>query len=141
MAGPTNGSRGSTGQDAEQDRSLRRTREGCYPLERQHDHHAPVLLIESASSCGADKLCRWLMSWRVQSVGREPIEVLSIWLPHDKFARDHQFFDSPIRLTPNESRLLEVRVAFNGAPGRVVDNAFFILRLLWMDHLSLDIAK
>ena len=106
--------------------------EGCSPLEQQHDPHAPELLIESASSCGADKPGRWLMSWRVQNVGREPIEVLSIWLPHDKFASDQQVFDPPIRLTPNESRLLQVRVACLESPGSVIDNAFVILRLRWM---------
>ena len=106
--------------------------EGCYPLEQQHDHHGPELLIESASSCGADQPGWWLMSWRVQNVGQEPIEILSIWLPHDKFSSGQQVFDSPIRLMPNESRLLEVRVACLEAPGSVVDNAFVILRLRWM---------
>ncbi len=103
-----------------------------YPLELQHDHQPPELRIESASSCGADKLGRWLMSWRVRNVGREPMEVLSIWLPHDKFASDQTILDPPIRLMPDEDRLLEVPVACNEAPGSVVDNAFVILGLRWM---------
>ncbi len=115
--------------------------EGCYPLEQQHDHQAPELLIESASSCGEDEPGQWLMSWRVQNGGREPIEVLSIWLPHDKFTSDQQVFDSPILLTPNESRLLEVRVACLEAPGSVVDNAFVILRLRWMGQLWRAFAR
>ena len=88
--------------------------------------------MESASSCGVDQPGRWLIGWRVQNVGREPIEILSVWLPHDKFAGDQQVFDPPIQLMPDESRLLEVCVACNEAPGSVVDNAFVILGLRWM---------
>ena len=88
--------------------------------------------MESASSCRADTPGRWLIGWRVQNVGREPMEILSVWLPHDKFASDQQVLDPPIRLMPNETGLLEVSVACNEAPDSVVDNAFVILGVRWM---------
>ena len=64
--------------------------------------------MESASSCGVDQPGRWLIGWRVQNVGREPIEILSVWLPHDKFASGQQVLNHPIHLLPTETRLLEV---------------------------------
>jgi len=110
-------------------------------LEQQHDDPAPELLIESASSGGTDMPGRWLIGWRIRNGGPEPLELLSVWLPHDKFASDQHLFDPPIRLTSKESRLLEVYVACKEAPGSVVDNAFLILRLLWMEQQWRALAR
>ena len=113
----------------------------CYPLEQQHERHRPELLIESSASSGTDALGRWLIGWRLQNGGREPFQVLPVWLPHDKFACDQQVLDPPIQLMPNESKLLEFYVACNEAPGSVLDNAFVIPRLLWNEQIWRAFAR
>jgi hypothetical protein len=67
----------------------------------------------------------------MQNLGQEPIDVLSTWLPHDKFFSGQQTLNPPLRLLPQASTLLERQVACAEPPGSVVDNAFIILRLLW----------
>src|SRR5215470_6320274 len=42
--------------------------------------------------------------------------------------------DPPLRLAPGGSTLLELPVACNELPGSVVENAFVILRLLWLEQ-------
>jgi hypothetical protein len=70
----------------------------------------------------------------MQNQGQEPIEVLSTWLPHDKFLSGQQTLNPPLRLLPQESTLLELQVACDELPGSVVDNAFIILRLRWREQ-------
>jgi len=60
--------------------------------------------------------------------------VLSIWLPHDKFANRRTTLDPPWRLCPGQSRRLELPVTCHEPPGSVVDNAYLILRLLWLEQ-------
>src|SRR5262245_32057443 len=104
----------------------------CYTLEQPRDHHSPRLLIEAASSCATTVQGQWLVAWRVQNLGQEPCTVLSTWLPHDKFASHQTTIDPPLRLLPGESTRLELPVTCHEPPGSVVDNAFLILRLLWL---------
>jgi hypothetical protein len=60
--------------------------------------------------------------------------VLSTWLPHDQFSSHQKAIDPPLRLLPGESALLELPVTCHESPGSVVDNAFLILRLLWLEQ-------
>ena len=69
------------------------------------------------------------------NLGQEPVVILSTWLPHDKFANPPQDIDPPVRLAPGGSTVLELPVACNELPGSVVENAFVILRLLWLGQL------
>ena len=100
-------------------------------MEQQRDHHGPRLLIEAASARATAVRGQWLVAWRLQNLGQEPVEVLSTWLPHDKFLSGQQILHPPLRLLPQESTRLELQVACHEPPGSVVDNAFIILRLRW----------
>lgn len=103
-------------------------------MEQQRDHHGPRLLIAAASSRATAVRGQWLAAWRMQNLGQEPCEVLSTWLPHDKFSSRQKTFDPPLRLLPGESTLLELPVTCHEPPGSMVDNAFLILRLLWLEQ-------
>jgi hypothetical protein len=103
-------------------------------VQQQHDHQGPCLLLEAASARATAVRGQWLVAWRLQNLGQEPIEVLFIWLPHDKFFSGQQTRNPPLRLLPQESTLLELQVVCHEPPGSVVDNAFIILRLLWREQ-------
>ena len=70
----------------------------------------------------------------MQNLGQKPCAVLSAWLPHDKFSSHQKTIAPPLRLLPGESTLLELLVPCYEPPGSVVDNAFLILRLLWLEQ-------
>jgi len=101
-------------------------------LGQQCDHHRPRLLIAAASSRATAARGQWLVTWHMQNLGQEPFDVLSTWLPHDKFASAQQTITPPLRLLPQESTLLELPVVCHEPPGSVVENAFVILQLLWV---------
>ena len=104
----------------------------CYRLGHQRDQHGPRLLIESASSRATAIPGQWLATWSIRNLGQEPFEVLSTWLPHDKFSNGQHTLKPPLRLLPQESTLLELPVVCHEPSGSVVENAFVILRLLGM---------
>jgi len=92
----------------------------------------PNLRIEAVSCRSAGKLGQWIASWRIQNLEHQPAEVLSVWLPHDKFTSERRNFDPPLHLLGMETLALELPVACQEPPGSVVENAFVILQLLWM---------
>jgi hypothetical protein len=67
----------------------------------------------------------------MHNLGRDPVVLLSTWLPHDKFAHPQQGIDPPLELAPEGSTVLELPVACHELPGSVVENAYVILRVLW----------
>ena len=91
----------------------------------------PNLGIEALTCQATSEAGRWLASWRIRNLDTQVVEILSAWLPHDKFASDRRDFDPPLRLPANDSLGLEVPVACEEVPGSVVENAFLILQVLW----------
>jgi hypothetical protein len=104
-------------------------------LTQRHNEPSPRLLIEPASCRAEAAPGQWLAAWRLHNLGQEPVVILSTWLPHDKFANPPLSLDPPVQLAPGGSTVLELPVACNELPGSVVENAFVILRLLWLGQL------
>ena len=92
----------------------------------------PNLRIEAVSCRSAGQLGQWIASWRIQNLERQPTEVLTVWLPHDKFTSERRNFEPPLHLSGMETLALELPVACQEPPGSVVENAFAILQLLRM---------
>ncbi|MBI3057806.1 MAG: hypothetical protein HYY81_00615 [Deltaproteobacteria bacterium] len=66
--------------------------------------------VEQASrNRGAEPNC-WLVAWRVRNLGQRPLQILSGRLPHSRFR------------------------ACSELPGTIVENAFIILRVLWLEE-------
>lgn len=100
----------------------------------QPDCHGPRLLIQATTCRGEAIRGQWVIAWRLQNLGPEPLHILSTWLPHDKFSGRQVDLDPPLRLSPGESGHLERLVACDEPPGSVVENAFLILRCLWQQQ-------
>jgi hypothetical protein len=98
---------------------------------QQQNDRSPRLLIEAAPCRAGAVQGQWRAAWRMDNLGRDPVVLLSTWLPHDKFAHPRQGIDPPVQLAPGGSTVLELPVACHELPGSVVENAYIILRVLW----------
>ncbi len=95
--------------------------------------HEPRLSIEqSAVSRGPSAGC-WLVAWNIQNLSREPLQILGGRLPHSKFKSDEKNFAPVPRLSPSESAKIHFMVTCSDSPGAVIENAFLILRVLWLE--------
>jgi len=86
----------------------------------------------SCVSCSAPNL--WRIAWEVQNLGEKRLEVLSGRLPHGKFRSEEQEFNPGLEVPPNHSAELEFTVKCGEKPGTEVENAFLILRVIWLDE-------
>jgi hypothetical protein len=102
-----------------------------FTVTQQQNEQRPRLLIEAAHCHAGTAQGQWLAAWRLHNLERDPVGLLSTWLPHDKFANPHQGIDPPVQLAPGGSTMLELPVACHELPGSVVENAYIILRILW----------
>lgn len=93
----------------------------------------PQVLVEQAAVSRGSTSGRWLVAWRIQNLGQEPLEILSGRLPHSKFRSEEIELVPGPKLMPNETARLEFAVVCNEPPGAIVENAFLILRVLWLE--------
>ena len=75
-----------------------------------------------------------IIAWNIQNLGREPLQILSGRLPHSQFRSEERKLSPIPKLLPNESVRLEFSVACSEPPGTIVENAFLILRVLWLEE-------
>ena len=94
----------------------------------------PQALVEQASRRTGSDPGRWLVAWRVQNLSRQPLQLLAARLPHSRFRSEERALVPIPKLLPGESAQLEFAVACSGRPGTVVENAFLILRVLWLEE-------
>ena len=90
--------------------------------------------MEQASRRTGSDPGRWLVAWRVQNLSRQPLQLLAARLPHSRFRSAERALVPIPKLLPGESAQPEFSVACSGRPGTVVENAFLILRVLWLEE-------
>ena len=93
-----------------------------------------TLLVEPAACQAGPEPGRWLITWRIQNCGTEPLRLLEAWLPHGQFWGERQAFTPIIELSSEENTLLERAVTCIEPPGSEIENAFLILRVLWHER-------
>ena len=76
---------------------------------------------------------QWVVGWRLQNQGVDPLEILTARCPHGKFRGKERELSPAPKLLPGESTRIEMPVACGEKPGTVVENAFLILRVFWQD--------
>ncbi|MGH7846230.1 MAG: hypothetical protein ACREQW_13815 [Candidatus Binatia bacterium] len=76
----------------------------------------------------------WHLQWQIKNLAQQPLTIFAVRLPHGQFRSREQEFALPYRLSGNESAALEIEVVCSEAPGTVVENAFLILRVLWLNN-------
>lgn len=93
----------------------------------------PQVLVEQASRGAGPTPDRWLVAWHIWNLGQQPLQLLAGRLPHSRFRSEERELDPRPKLLPGESARLEFAVACSELPETVVENAFLILRVLWLE--------
>ncbi len=94
----------------------------------------PHVRVEQASRTVGPAVDRWLVAWEIQNLGRQPLSLLTARLPHSRFRSEERKLTPTPKLEPGESTRLEVSVTCKEPPETVVENAFLILRVLWLEE-------
>ena len=94
----------------------------------------PRVLVEQAARRAGPASDRWLVAWHVQNLGQQPLRLLAARLSHSRFRCEERELTPIPQLSPGERTRLEFVVACSGLPGTVVENAFLILRVLWLEE-------
>jgi hypothetical protein len=74
----------------------------------------------------------WDIGWRIENVGKHPIQVSAIRLPHGQFKSVEQRFEPPIELAPGNKTEIVIRVKCDEPAGLATENAFVILSVDWL---------
>lgn len=93
---------------------------------------APQVVVKQVSRRAGPASGRWFVAWRIQNLGQHPIELLRARLPHSLFRGDDREVVGQPKLAPGDNVQIEFSVACGEAPGSVIENAFLILRALWL---------
>src|SRR5262249_8376259 len=96
-------------------------------------HDEPRIAVEELRrnrEIGSD---RWLFGWRIQNLTQQPIKFLTARCPHGKFRSNERTFDPPSYIAGGENATIEVPVLCNEPPGTIVENAFLILLVEWLE--------
>jgi len=94
----------------------------------------PQVLVEQASRRAGTAPGWWLVAWHIQNLGQQPLQLLATRLPHSRFRSEERELVPVPQLLPSERTRFEFPVACSGRPGTVVENAFLILRVLWLEE-------
>ena len=99
------------------------------------------MIVEQASRRRGPEPDRWLVTWSIQNLGQEPLQILAGRLPHSRFRGKERELAPIPKLLSSECAQLEFAVACNEPPGTVVENVFLILRVLWRDQTWRILAR
>ena len=102
-------------------------------MRTQHDI-GPWVHVEQAARRAGPASDRWLVAWHVQNLGQQPLRLLAARLPHSRFRCEERELAPMPQLLSGERTRLECVVACSGLPSTVVENAFLILRVLWLEE-------
>ena len=84
---------------------------------------------------------RWQIAWQIKNLGDRSLEILAARLPHGKFRSEEKEFAPAVRLESKQSETIELEVRCHEPPGTIVENAFLIMRVLWIGQAWLILAR
>lgn len=105
-----------------------------YSSVRQENSIGPRVRVEQSARSRGLGPGRWIIAWNIQNLDREPLQILAGRLPHSQFRSEERELSLIPKLLPKERAQLELSVACSEPPGTIVENAFLILRVLWLEE-------
>jgi hypothetical protein len=101
---------------------------------RVQPRQGPRVAVEPLAVRAGAAPDQWLVTWQIQNLGDQPLQLLAAWLPHGRFrAAERELAPCP-HLPAGESTRLELPVRCAEPPDTIVENAFLILRVSWGDE-------
>ena len=73
----------------------------------------------------------WNITWLVRNLGRYPMRILSVRLPHGQFKSEERRFEPAMDLNGGEEVQFRTFVRCDEPSGLVTENAFVIFYLTW----------
>jgi hypothetical protein len=96
-------------------------------------HDGPKIAVEELRrnrDAGSD---RWFFGWRIQNLTQQPTKFLAARCPHGKFRSGERIFDPPLYAAGGKNATIEMPVLCNEPAGTIVENAFLILLVEWLE--------
>ena len=73
----------------------------------------------------------WNITWLVRNLGRYPMRILSVRLPHGQFKSEERRFEPAMDLNGGEEVQFRTFVRCDEPSGLVTENAFVIFYVIW----------
>ena len=102
-------------------------------MQKQHAT-GPQVHVEQASRYTGPSSHLWVIGWRIQNLGHQPLRLLAAHLPHSRFRSGETKLGLLPTMLPGENARVELSVACTQPPGSAVENVFLIVRVLWRER-------
>ena len=76
----------------------------------------------------------WILTWEIRNLSPAPLAILAARLPHGQFRSPEWQLSPAQKISPHQSTRLECAVECPQEPRSLVENAFIILQVLWLDQ-------
>ena len=93
------------------------------------ENRQPRIEVEGKGCRPTPRPFNWTCTWRIRNLEDSPAQILTTWLPHDRFISENQEHHPPLDLPVLGSIDLEAVVRCSETAGTVIENAFVILRV------------
>lgn len=101
----------------------------------------PSLHVTQAQAAAKRGDALWDVVFRVINGGGGDVSLLAAWLPHGRFRCAETPLEAMAPLGPGAEADVLFPVAFDEAPGVVVENCFIILRVAWQSDAWRVLAR
>ena len=96
------------------------------------NERSPRISVEQSECARLDERGRWHMTWQIHNLEKEAMTLRAAQMPHGKFKSEQRIFEKGIVVRAAGNAAIEFPVICQEAPGSVVDNAFLILQVEWL---------
>src|SRR5439155_23396864 len=101
------------------------------PSDRQSE---PQIKVKQVTAERNEIVGFWNLGWRVTNLGRYPIQILSVRLPHGQFKSEGRLFEPAMDLNGGDEVQFRTPVRCDEPSGLVTENAFLIFYVTWLDE-------
>jgi hypothetical protein len=91
----------------------------------------PLIALQQESIEPGEGTGLWNVQWRVENVGADPFELLTVRLPHGQFKSGEHRFEPATELRSGEQTRFHLTVRCDEPEGLVTENAFLIFHVVW----------
>lgn len=92
----------------------------------------PRISVEQNERARLDEQGRWCITWRIHNLEKEAVALRAAHLPHGKFRSEQRIFEKDVIARAAAGVAITLPVTCQEAPDSVVDNAFLILHVEWL---------
>ena len=98
----------------------------------QSDRESEPLIAVKQIIAERDEIMEcWNIAWLVRNLGRYPMRILSVRLPHGQFKSEERRFEPAMDLSATEEVQFRTFVRCDAPTGLVTENAFVIFHVIW----------